>query len=59
MLTLNVKNETGKLLAVILGTAESNGPTPTAGEAYDPKSLAHILTAATPRKLICARNGSV
>ncbi|MVZ63137.1 dimethylarginine dimethylaminohydrolase family protein [Sphingobacterium humi] len=48
MLTLNVKNETGKLLAVILGTAESNGPTPTAEEAYDPKSLAHILDGSYP-----------
>ena len=43
MLKLNVKNETSRLRAVILGTAKSIGPKPTAEEAYDPKSLEHIL----------------
>lgn len=43
MLKLNVKNETSRLRAVVLGTAVSNGPTPTVAEAYDPKSLEHIL----------------
>ena len=38
MLPLNVKNETSRLRAVILGTAVSNGPTPKVEEAYDPKS---------------------
>lgn len=42
MLKVNVKNETNRLKAVILGTAQSNGATPTAEEAYDPKSLEHI-----------------
>ncbi len=48
MLNLNVKNETSRLRAVVLGTAESNGPTPTAEEAYDPKSLEHILAGTYP-----------
>ncbi len=44
MLALNVKNETSRLRAVVLGTAVSNGPTPKAAEAYDPKSLEHIYS---------------
>ena len=48
MLKLNVKNETSRLRAVVLGTAISNGPTPTADEAYDPKSLEHILAGTYP-----------
>ena len=43
MLELNVKNETARLRKVILGVANSNGPTPTVDEAYDPKSLEHIV----------------
>ena len=35
MLSLHVKNETSQLRAVVLGTAISNGPTPTIEEAYD------------------------
>ncbi|MFN7331527.1 MAG: amidinotransferase, partial [Flavobacterium sp.] len=38
MLPLHITNETSRLRAVVLGTAVSNGPTPTAEEAYDPKS---------------------
>ena len=48
MLQLNVHNETSTLKAVVLGTAVSNGPTPTADEAYDPKSLEHILAGTYP-----------
>lgn len=48
MLLLNVKNETSRLRAVILGTAVSNGPTPKIEEAYDPKSLEHILAGTYP-----------
>lgn len=48
MLQLNVKNETSRLRAVVLGSAISNGPTPTADEAYDPKSLEHILAGTYP-----------
>ena len=48
MLQLHVKNETSRLKAVILGTAQSNGPTPTIEEAYDPKSLEHIKAGTYP-----------
>lgn len=48
MLNLNITNETNRLKAVILGTAISNGPTPKAEEAYDPKSLEHILAGTYP-----------
>lgn len=50
MLELNVHNETSKLRAVVLGSATSNGPTPTIAEAYDPKSLEHILAGTYPRE---------
>ncbi|MDN3676632.1 arginine deiminase family protein [Flavobacterium paronense] len=48
MLQLNVNNETSRLRAVVLGSALNNGPTPTAEEAYDPKSLEHILAGTYP-----------
>ncbi|MGG7035250.1 MAG: dimethylarginine dimethylaminohydrolase family protein [Flavobacterium sp.] len=48
MLQLNIKNETSRLRAVVLGSAVSNGPTPTAEEAYDPKSLEHIKAGTYP-----------
>ena len=48
MLKLNVKNETSRLRAVVLGTAKSNGPTPSIEDAYDPKSLEHIKAGTYP-----------
>jgi N-dimethylarginine dimethylaminohydrolase len=48
MLQLHLKNETSRLKAVVLGSAVNNGPTPTADEAYDPKSLEHILAGTYP-----------
>lgn len=45
---LNIKNETSRLRAVILGTAESNGPIPSIEDAYDPKSLEHIKAGTYP-----------
>lgn len=48
MLQLHVQDETSRLRAVVLGTAESNGPTPKAEEAYDPKSLEHIKAGTYP-----------
>ncbi|MBE8712994.1 dimethylarginine dimethylaminohydrolase family protein [Sphingobacterium hungaricum] len=50
MLNLHVKNETDRLRTVILGTAVSNGPTPTEWEAYDPKSLEHIQKGTYPKE---------
>jgi N-dimethylarginine dimethylaminohydrolase len=46
---LNIKNETSRLRAVILGTAESNGSAPTIEEAYDPKSIEHIKSGTYPK----------
>jgi N-dimethylarginine dimethylaminohydrolase len=48
MLKLNVKNETSRLKSVVLGTAESNGPTPKIEDCYDPKSIEHILAGTYP-----------
>jgi len=48
MLKLNVKNETSRLRAVVLGTAESNGPIPKAEDCYDPKSVQHVLAGTYP-----------
>jgi len=48
-LQLNIQNETSRLRAVVLGTAKSNGPTPTFEEAYDPKSREHILAGTYPK----------
>jgi N-dimethylarginine dimethylaminohydrolase len=48
MLELNIKNETSRLRAVVLGSAVNNGPTPKEEEAYDPKSLEHILAGTYP-----------
>ena len=48
MLELNIKNETSRLRTVILGSAVNNGPTPKMEEAYDPKSLEHILANTYP-----------
>lgn len=48
MLQLHVQDETSQLRAVVLGTAENNGPTPKPEEAYDPKSLEHIKAGTYP-----------
>lgn len=50
MLELNINNETSRLQAVVLGSAISNGPIPTAVEAYDPKSLEHIVAGTYPKE---------
>lgn len=48
LMKLNIKNETSRLRAVILGTAESCGPIPSIEEAYDPKSIEHIEAGTYP-----------
>ncbi|MBM1106145.1 amidinotransferase [Aurantibacter crassamenti] len=50
MLHLNINDEISRLKTVLLGTAKSCGPTPTAKEAYDPKSLEHILAGTYPKE---------
>ncbi|WP_282044247.1 dimethylarginine dimethylaminohydrolase family protein [Winogradskyella flava] len=48
---LNIQNETSRLRAVILGTAESNGPTPKVEDCYDPKSRQHVLAGTYPKEV--------
>ncbi|MBQ4914140.1 amidinotransferase [Maribacter sp. MMG018] len=48
MLKLNINDEISPLKAVVLGTAKSCGPVPKPEEAYDPKSLEHILAGTYP-----------
>lgn len=48
MLKLNVRDETSRLRAVVLGTAESCGPIPKIEDAYDPKSVEHIKLGTYP-----------
>ncbi len=47
---LHIKNETSRLKAVILGTAESSGPVPDISQAYDPKSIEHIKAGTYPKE---------
>jgi N-dimethylarginine dimethylaminohydrolase len=50
MLQLNIKNETARLRAVVLGTAKNNGPIPKAEDCYDPKSVQHVLAGTYPKE---------
>ncbi|MFS4417009.1 dimethylarginine dimethylaminohydrolase family protein [Maribacter sp. 2307ULW6-5] len=50
MLQLNITDEISPLKAVVLGTAQSPGPVPTPEQAYDPKSLEHILAGTYPKE---------
>lgn len=50
MLKLNIQNETSRLRAVILGTAQSCGPVPNPEDTYDPKSLEHVLAGTYPKE---------
>ena len=50
MLKLNIKNETSRLRAVILGTAQSNGSIPKVDDCYDPKSVEHVLAGTYPKE---------
>ncbi len=50
MLKLNIQNETSRLRAVVVGTAQSNGPTPKIGDCYDPKSMEHVKAGTYPKE---------
>lgn len=50
MINLNIQNETSRLKAVLLGTANSNGRIPSIDEAYDPKSVEHIIAGTYPKE---------
>lgn len=47
---LHITNETSRLRAVVLGTAQSNGSIPALEEAYDPKSQEHIKAGTYPNE---------
>ena len=57
MLELNITNETSRLRAVVLGTAQSNGGTPKVEDCYDPKSIEHVLAGTYPNEVDMIRNG--
>ncbi len=50
MLHLNIKNETSRLRAVVLGTAVNNGLSPKLEDCYDPKSKQHVLAGTYPKE---------
>ena len=50
LVKLNIKNETSRLKAVVLGTAKSNGPIPSLEDAYDPKSAEFIRMGSYPKE---------
>lgn len=50
MLKLNVKDEVSRLRAVVLGTAQNNGPIPNIADCYDPKSIEHIRAGTYPKE---------
>ena len=50
MVQLNIKNETSRLRAVVLGTAKSNGPVPKIEDCYDPKSIQHVKAGTYPKE---------
>jgi N-dimethylarginine dimethylaminohydrolase len=50
MLKLNIKNETARLRAVVLGIATSIGPVPKVEDCYDPKSMQHVIAGTYPKE---------
>ncbi|OIQ37368.1 MAG: amidinotransferase [Bacteroidetes bacterium MedPE-SWsnd-G1] len=51
MFKFNIENETSPLKAVVLGTANSNGPIPKLSECYDPKSMEHVKAGTYPKEV--------
>lgn len=51
MINLHVTDEFSRLKAVVLGTANSNGPTPKLEDTYDPKSAEHIKAGTYPKEV--------
>ena len=50
MLKLNIKNETSRLRAVVLGIATNNGPVPKVEACYDSKSVQHVIAGTYPKE---------
>ena len=55
MMKINIKNETGKLQAVVVGIADDFGGTPKVAECYDPKSRAHVIAGTFPANDVCVK----
>ncbi|MFT4902633.1 MAG: N-dimethylarginine dimethylaminohydrolase, partial [Thalassomonas sp.] len=55
MMKINIKNETGKLQAVVVGIADDFGGTPKVEECYDPKSRAHVIAGTFPANDACVK----
>lgn len=50
MMQIHVPNEVNTLKSVVLGTAQSNGPTPALEDCYDPKSREHVIAGTYPKE---------
>ena len=50
MLKIKIKNETSRLLAVVVGIANDFGGTPELDSCYDPKSKNHVLSGTFPEQ---------
>ena len=53
MISINIKNETAKLKAVLVGIANDLGGTPTLEKCYDPKSKEHVKAGTFPFEKNC------
>lgn len=51
MLQIQIKNETSRLLTVVIGIANDFGGTPDADLCYDPKSKIHVLAGTFPKQV--------
>ena len=49
-MNLHIVNETSRLRAVVLGTAESCGPVPRVEDCYDPKSIENVIAGTYPKE---------
>ncbi|MFT6866324.1 MAG: N-dimethylarginine dimethylaminohydrolase [Cyclobacteriaceae bacterium] len=50
MINLNIHDETSRLEAVVLGIPHNSGGIPSVADAYDPKSVEHILAGTYPKE---------
>ena len=53
MIPVNIKNETSKLITVVLGIAENFGGIPLVEDCYDPKSIEHVQAGTFPNSKSC------
>ena len=55
MIKINIKNETNRLRAVLLGIADNFGDTPSIEDCYDPKSKEHVKLGIFPSQDDCLK----